>query len=419
MSIKESLFVLKDRDFGWFFASRFVNMAGTSMSHIALAFAVLEVTDSASALGAVVAAHTIPMVIFLLVGGVIADRFPRRLVLQISNLSSALTQAVAAGLIITGSAEIWMLIVLEAVNGTMSAMAYPAMQGMVPQLVAKKDLQPANLLLSMSRGALTILGPSTAAVLVVGVGAGWALAIDALTWLLAAIFLLPVRIPRRDKTGPKTSAFADLVEGWTYVRSTTWLWVVVLAFMVINTMWSGGMQVLGPAYAKSSSLGVQGWGLGNSAQAIGILVMTFVLMRLTLRYPLRAGMLGVTLMGLPFIALGLWPETVPFVIAMAVAGAGIEIFSLGWNLAMMENVPEEMQSRAWSYDMLGSYIAMPIGQLMYGPLGESFGTRPVFLASGVLCVLICLATVAVPSVARLQRVEQPATEERAHEPLRD
>ena len=419
MSIKESLFVLKDRDFGWFFASRFVNMAGTSMSHIALAFAVLEVTDSASALGAVVAAHTIPMVIFLLVGGVIADRFPRRLVLQISNLSSALTQAVAAGLIITGSAEIWMLIVLEAVNGTMSAMAYPAMQGMVPQLVAKKDLQPANLLLSMSRGALTILGPSTAAVLVVGVGAGWALAIDALTWLLAAIFLLPVRIPRRDKTGPKTSAFADLVEGWTYVRSTTWLWVVVLAFMVINTMWSGGMQVLGPAYAKSSSLGVQGWGLGNSAQAIGILVMTFVLMRLTLRYPLRAGMLGVTLMGLPFIALGLWPETVPFVIAMAVAGAGIEIFGLGWNLAMMENVPEEMQSRAWSYDMLGSYIAMPIGQLMYGPLGESFGTRPVFLASGVLCVLTCLATVAVPSVARLQRVEQPATEERAHEPLRD
>ena len=410
MSIKESLFVLKDRDFGWFFASRFVNMAGTSMSHIALAFAVLEVTDSASALGAVVAAHTIPMVIFLLVGGVIADRFPRRLVLQISNVSSALTQAVAAGLIITGSAEIWMLIVLEAVNGTMSAMAYPAMQGMVPQLVAKKDLQPANLLLSMSRGALTILGPSAAAVLVVGVGAGWALAIDALTWLLAAIFLLPVRIPRRDKAGPKTSAFADLVEGWTYVRSTTWLWVVVLAFMVINTMWSGGMQVLGPAYAKSSSLGVHGWGLGNSAQAIGILVMTFVLMRLTLRYPLRAGMLGVTLMGLPFIALGLWPETVPFVIAMAVAGAGIEIFGLGWNLAMMENVPEEMQSRAWSYDMLGSYIAMPIGQLMYGPLGESFGTRPVFLASGVLCVVICLATVGVPSVARLQRVEQPATE---------
>ncbi|MFJ9389691.1 MFS transporter [Nocardioides sp. NPDC101246] len=410
MSVKESLFVLKDRDFGWFFASRFVNMAGTSMSHIALAFAVLEVTDSASALGAVVAAHTIPMVIFLLVGGVIADRFPRRLVLQISNLSSALTQAVAAGLIISGSAEIWMLIVLEAVNGTMSAMAYPAMQGMVPQLVAKKDLQPANLLLSMSRGSLTILGPSAAAVLVVGVGAGWALAIDALAWLLAAIFLLPVRIPRRAKTGPKTSAIAELVEGWRYVRSTTWLWVVVLAFMVINTMWAGGMQVLGPAYAKSTSLGVQGWGLGNSAQAIGILVMTFVLMRLTLRYPLRAGMLGVRLMGLPFIALGLWPETVPFVIAMAVAGAGIEIFGLGWNLAMMENVPEEMQSRAWSYDMLGSYIAMPIGQLMYGPLGESLGARPVFLTSGVLCVLICLATVAVPSVARLQRVEQPATE---------
>ncbi|GGR54814.1 MFS family permease [Nocardioides luteus] len=410
MSVKESLFVLKDRDFGWFFASRFVNMAGSSMSHVALAFAVLEVTDSASALGYVIAAHTIPMVVFLLIGGVIADRFPRRLVLQVSNVASAATQAAAATLVITGHAEIWHLVVLEAVNGTTMAMAFPAMQGMVPQLVPKKDLQPANLLLSMTRSTLTILGPSVAAALVVGVGAGWALAVDSLAWLLAALFLLPVRIPSRSADAEKTSAIEDLRAGWTYFRTTTWLWVVVVAFMILNAMQSGGQQVLGPAYAKSSSIGVEGWGLANSALAAGMLVMTIVLMRGTIRRPLRAGMFGIMAFSLPFFVLAFWPETVPLVLAMAIAGAGIEVFSLGWSLAMQENVPEEMLSRAYSYDALGSFIAMPVGQLLYGPLAGWFGARPVFLVSGVLYVLVCLATLAVPSVVRLQRVEQPATE---------
>lgn len=419
MSVRGSLFVLKERDFGWFFASRFVNLAGSSMSHVALAFAVLEVSDSASALGYVVAAHTIPMVVFLLVGGVIADRFPRRLVLQLSNVASAATQAAAAALVITGHAEIWHLVVLEAMNGTTMAMAFPAMQGMVPQLVAKKDLQPANLLLSMSRSTLTILGPSVAAALVVGVGAGWALAVDALTWLLAALFLLPVRIPPRPADAEKTSAIEDLRAGWTYFRSTTWLWVVVVAFMILNAIQSGGLQVLGPAYAKSSSLGVGGWGLANSALAAGMLIMTIVLMRATIRRPLRAGMFGIMAFSLPFFALALWPEKVPLIVAMAVAGAGIEIFGLGWSLAMQENVPGEMLSRAYSYDALGSFLAMPVGQVLYGPLGAWFGARPVFLVSGVLYAAVCLAVLAVPSVVRLQRVEQPATEERAHEPLRD
>jgi hypothetical protein len=160
------------------------------------------------------------------------------------------------------------------------------------------------------------------------------------------------------------------------------------------------MQVLGPAYAKSSALGVEGWGLANSALAAGMLIMTIVLMRATIRRPLRAGMFGIMTYGLPFFALALWPETVPFVLVMAVAGAGVEIFSLGWQLAMQENVSEEMLSRAYSYDALGSFVAMPVGQLLYGPLGGWFGERPVFLVSGVLYVAVALATLAVPSVWR-------------------
>ena len=410
MSLKTDLAVLREPNFGWFFWSRFINIAGSSMSSVALAFAVLEVTDSASALGQVLAAHSIPMVVFLLVGGVVADRFPRALLLQLSNVLSALTQGVAAYLVISGHAEIWMLVVLEGVNGTTSAVSMPAMQGLIPQLVRKDQLQPANVLLSMSRSGLTIAGPSVAAVLVVTVGAGWGLAADALTWAVAAALLLPVRIPPRTvEPGPRTSMLHELRVGWTFFRTTTWLWVVVLAFCFLNAIQVGAMQVLAPPFVKHE-IGVGAWGAANSAQSVGLLLMTFVLLRVTFRFPLRAGMLGIAFFAVPLLVLALAPHAVPLVVAMAVAGAGTEVFSLGWNLAMMENVPGDMLSRAFSYDMLGSFVALPLGQLVYGPLGQWFGTTEVFLVSGVAYVVLCLATVAVPAVARLQRVEQPAAE---------
>ena len=154
MTWRESLAPLADRGFRFFFASRAVNLWGTTMAPIALAFAVLAVEDSASALGQVLAARSIPLVLFLLLGGVLADRLGRRRVIQVSNLVSAVSQALAAWLVITGQAELWHLVVIEAVNGTSSAASFPAMQGMVPQLVPRSQLQSANVLLSMVRGAL-------------------------------------------------------------------------------------------------------------------------------------------------------------------------------------------------------------------------------------------------------------------------
>ena len=136
-----------------------MNLWGSTMAPIALAFAVLSIEDSASALGQVLAARSVPMVLFLLLGGVLADRLGRWRVIQVSNLVSALSQALAAWLVITGQAELWHLIVIEAVNGTSSAASFPAMQGMIPQLVPRAQLQSANVLLSMVRGVLVVVGP--------------------------------------------------------------------------------------------------------------------------------------------------------------------------------------------------------------------------------------------------------------------
>jgi MFS family permease len=400
---KDSAAPLREKNFRWYFASRSTNTIGNAMAPIALAFAVLEITDSATALGQVLAAHTIPEVVFLLWGGVIADRFPRTLVIQVSNVFSCLVQGALALLVITGAAELWMVIVLSAFHGLLSAMSFPAIQSVMPQLVPRDQLQPANALMSLVRGSLAILGPTVGALLVVTVGAGWALFVDALTWFAAAVLLLGVRLPPpapKDATAP--GMFADLRAGWDFFRRTTWLWVVVLAFGLLNAIHVGAIYTLGPAVAKDT-IGEQGWGLVLSAESAGLLLTTLVLLRVPLQRPLLYGMLGITTLGLPMFLLGARPELAVLVVVFFVAGAGTEIFGMGWNLAMQENIEESMLSRAYSYDALGSWVAMPVGQVLYGPLGAAFGYEEVLVVSAIVYVAISLLTLMSRSVRDLPR----------------
>jgi MFS family permease len=407
MTWKASFAPLRNRNFAWYYASRFVDTFGSMMAGIALAFAVLDIGD-ATAVGQVLAAHTIPLVLFMLYGGVIADRFPRVLVMQLSNVVAALAQGTMAYLFITDRAELWMVIVLAAVNGTADAAGFPAMASMVPQLVPRDQLQPANALLSLSRGGLTILGPTIGALLVVTVGPGWALLFNALTWIAASILLYPVRIPPRPPKEEQTTTIQELREGWSLFIGTTWLWVVVLAFGFLNAIHIGAVFTLGPAVAKAT-IGEQGWGFVLSAESAGLLVMTVVLLRVRLRRPLLVGMLGCSLFGIPMVVLGVNPHLLTLVVVMFIAGAGIEVFSMGWNLAMQENIEEAKLSRAYSYDALGSFVAMPVGQLAYGPLGEVFGYRDVLLWSGVAYAAIALLALTSRSVRTLERRPETAT----------
>lgn len=405
MSLRADLSLLRERDFRWYFWAQFVNLLGTSMASMALAFAVLRVSDSASALGQVLAARTIPMVVFLLLGGVLADRFPRIVVIQVCNLACAATQGVAAYLVISGHAQVWELAALELVNGTTSALLFPAMQGMVPQLVGRDVLRPANLLMQQAASAIAIVGPAVSGVLIAAVGPGPGLAIDASTWLVSAVMMLGVR---RRLSGARTraSVLGDLAEGWTFFRTTTWLWVVVAAFCVLNLIISGATNTLGPAIAVHT-IGSHGWGLGRSGLAIGRFVGSLALARLTLRRPLFLGMGLYALGALPILVLGVWVHTAPLVIAFGLYGCVSAVFSLGWRLALQEHVPEEMLSRALSYDALGSFVAMPLGQLAYGSLGDAFGYRPVLIGSAVGFAGVCLATLLSSSVRNLSHDPDP------------
>lgn len=402
MSTPGALAPLRERNFRLYFSSRVVNLLGALMAPVALAFAVLQISDSPTALGVVLAAHSIPMVVFLLVGGVLADRFGRTLVIQTSNVVAGLSQLAIAALVVTGQAEIWHVVVLTAVNGVAAAAALPALAGVLPQLVPRTQLQPANVLISMAGGGLAVVGPTVSSLLVVGVGPGWALGVDGVTYLVAAALLSRIRLPRPVRAAG-ASALGDLREGWTYFRSTRWLWVVVLAFSIICAAHQGGFFTLGPALAKDSALGERGWGLILSAEALGLLVAGLVLLRVRLERPLFWGMLGTAVYGAPLVALGLTDDLGVALLAALAAGAGIGVFELAWNLAMQENVPPDMLSRAFSYDALGSFAAIPLGQLLAGPLAVAFGLQRVMLVAGLLLTAVALLTLLSPSVRDLQR----------------
>lgn len=406
MNRRERTSPLRNRNFAWYYASRVLHGFGAPMATVALAFAVLDLTDSATALGQVLAAHTVAMVAFLLLGGVIGDRFPRVAVLQGSNLSAGLTQAVMAALVISDRDELWMLILLAALNGAGDAVGMPALASMMPQLVPRDQLQTALALVSLSRGGLSVVGPSLGALLVVTAGPGWALAGCSAAWLLSAALLVPVRIPPRE-AGGSAGTIAELREGWALFTGTTWLWVVVLSFGFLNLIHVGALSTLGPAVAEDT-IGRSGWGLVLSAEAAGLVLMTVVLLRLRLERPLVWGMLACLPMSVPMVLLGASPQTLTLVVAAFVAGAGIALFDLAWNLAMQENIDEHQLSRAYSYDMLGSFVAMPIGQLTYGPLGSAFGYSGVLVISGIVYVAICLLTLTSRSVRTLRRSAAPA-----------
>ena len=318
-----ALGVLRERRFAWYFAARTVSTAGTAMAPVALAFAVLHLTDSAGALAQVLTARTAAMVLFLLVGGVISDRMSRTTVLQLAHALTALTQGTAAALVITGHADLWMLTGIEAVNGAASAFTFPAMAGIVPLVVDRARLQPANSLLAFSRSGLTVIGPAVAGLLVISVGPGWALAFDAFTYLVAILCLWQVRLPAREPaTAPeRTSMWGELRDGWTEFSSRTWLWVVVVVFGLLNAIHFGALGVLGPLVSsRVPALGASGWGLALSAEAIGTVVATVVMLRVSVRFPLRVGMISIAAIAVPVLMLGLSPSTWPLVLAMFVAG---------------------------------------------------------------------------------------------------
>lgn len=409
--------LMRHRDFRLFFTGQAVSLLGTSMSPVALAFAVLNAAhDNAGDLGVVLTAHMIPMLAFLLVGGATADRFARRTVLAWANLGSGLTQGAVALLLLTGHYSLAPVALLELLNGVLAAFTTPALRGFVPELVRRDQIQQANALLSSMRNATKIFGPSLSGVLVVAAGGGPAVAFDAATYLFAAACLrtlsttsrpsrppkpsCPPEDPNKEHREPKPTILTDIREGWDQFIGFRWVWTVSATFCLMNLVQTGTWQILGPDLTKHVS-GAAAWGFVLSARGVGLLLMSTLLTRLTIRRFLATGQLMVALSGLPLLALGAGLHA-PYLIAAAfVAGLGSAVGSVSWDTSLQEHVPPQALSRVCSFDDLLSYAAIPVGQLSVGPLASAFGGFRVATVAGAIYVAAAFFPLSFTSVRSL------------------
>ena len=398
--MKSALAPLREREFRLLFGGRVVSFAGSAMAPIALAFGVLELGGSAGDLGLVLTLSILPQVFFLLAGGVMADRLPRQLVMVVSNLVSGLAQAVAAFLLITGAAEIWHLAVVALVRAVASSFFFPAQQGIIPQTVPLELLQPANALLRLTLNATNIGGAALGGLLVAAAGPGWALAFDALTYVVAAGLLLPMRI-KPPARGATASFLAELREGWSAFRSRTWLWVVVLGFAFSNAAESAALNVLGPIVADETMGGAKVWGVILAAQGAGLVLGGLVALRIHPARPLLLGVGAAVLLVPPIVLLALGAPWQAIAVAALFTGVGLELFSVFWDVSLQGHVPNELLSRVSAWDMLGSLVLMPAAYAVVGPASEVFGITATLWGCAAIAAVALAAQLASRDVREL------------------
>jgi MFS family permease len=359
----------------------------------------------------VLAASSVPLVIFMLVGGIWADRLPRHRVMVASSLVNGTVQATTAVLLLTGQAEVWQLIVLAAIAGTSFAFFFPASTGIVPQTVSRESLQSANALLRLGVNGTRIGGAAVAGVVVGLTSPGMGIAIDSVSFFASAALVGAMHIPSslRLEGG---NFLAELVEGWREFVSRTWLWAIVVQFGFVNAVVSGAELVLGPAVAKEHLGGATAWGLILTTGSLGLIVGGLLLLRWRPRRMLLVATLGYLLSIPILIGLAVPLALVPVLALSFVSGIGNETFGVLWETTMQQEIPQEKLSRVTSYDALGSFALIPLGLAAAGPVADVIGTRETLFAASAVSLVATLAVLLVRDVRTLPRrvvpIDEPA-----------
>jgi len=399
---------LQEREFRLFFTGQLVSLLGDAVTPFALAWAVLDLTGSARDLGFVIAAKTAPLVVFLLVGGVFADRLPRRGVMLTADVARMVIQAATAALLLSHTARIWELIVLQALAGTGTAFFNPASTGLTPMTVSAGRLQEANALRGMSMAAMQFAGPALAGVLIVTVGPGYALAIDAASFGVSAFYLARLHLPPHVSLPPQSFA-RDLLDGWREFTARTWVWLIVVSASLGNMMDSVWL-VLAAAWIKQGHGGAGAWTVILVVSAIGGLVAGATALRLKPRRPLLLATIAVLPHASPIIVLALKLPWEILVVTALVTGFGNMLFNTLWETTLQQHIPPASLSRVSAYDWFGSLLCEPLGLALAGVAAAAIGmSRTLWIAAAVDLVAVA-ALLAAPSVRHLQRLSAPPVE---------
>jgi MFS family permease len=393
---------LVERPFRRLFAATTISTFGDAIEHIALAFAVLALPGAGPGdLGLVLAARTVVNTVVVVGGGVVSDRIPRNVVLVGSSLVQGSSQAVTAALVLTHTASVWSLVLLAAVYGAGNGLVIPAEVGLVPQTVSAPRLQQANALQGLSRNTVGVLGPALGGVFVVLGSPGIALALDAATFFAAATLFAAIRVERRENRDA-AGFFHELRDGWREFTRQTWLWSTVLLFGISNFAWVGCWAVLGPVVAKEQLGGAGAWATIATAWGAGAVLGGLAALRYRPRRPLLASVIVAWPLFLQLALLALYAPVWLLSASAILAGGGVALHIALWFTVFQRQVPEHAQSRVSSYDALGSFVLIPLGMAVAGPLAEAVGVQRT-LWFGFAVVAVCqVSLVFVPSVRALR-----------------
>jgi MFS family permease len=395
--------VLRHRDFKLLFWGQTASNLGSNAVAVAMALYITRTTGSPTDLGVILGAQTVPFVLLLLFGGVWADRLPRHRVMIASDVVRALSQGLLAVLILTGSARIWEIAVLEAIFGVAWAFFQPAETGLMPQTVPEAEIQSARALMEVSWNLSMVFGPTLATALVLTVGAGEAFIVDALSFVVTALTLMPMRPRLRgaDPTGSRESVLHELRAGFREVASRPWVWVTISAFSITLMCFYATWMSLGPVVTRDvyGHIGLYGvfvalYGAGCLGGSLLAVVWRFTrpLRNTLLLAFLWPAMSIVLAIGIPRGLAGAW---------MVVAGVESGLFMVTWETALARHVPPAALSRVSSYDWMGSLALLPVGYVAAGPLASVFGARTVLGVGGAIGVVATSLTLLPRSTREL------------------
>jgi len=382
--------------------SRFISNVGNGVSPIALAYGVLNLPHATGRdLSIVMAARFVPLIAFMLFGGVIADRFQRNRLVGGSDMLGSFLAATSAISLIAGFSSTWLLALMGALFGILNAIWWPAMSGVLPEILPKEKLQEGNAVIGLMTNIGYIIGTLAGGILVSTVGAGWGLLVDATSFFIAGVIVW--NLPLIGKIKEKSPGiFHDLVVGWREFISRSWVIAMVISFALINMAFESMLSVLGPLNFSDPISGPRQWSYNLAGLSVGMLLGGIWALKIKIGRPLFLAMVLVAISAIWDFALALNFSLPVSVLASVFSGVSVEIFLVTWNTSLQSHIPEESYSRVSSYDTLGSYGIAPLGIVVAGPLAMHFGVDVILFATGAITLVAATVSLLVPSVRNLR-----------------
>jgi MFS family permease len=397
------------RNYSLLTAAAFVTSLGSQGALIAAAFAVLESGGDGGDVGLVAAARTLPLVLFLLIGGAVADRLPRHRVMVAANALNFASQAVFAALVLLGEPRLWQMMLLTGLGGAGQAFFSPAAEGMLMSSVQGEQAGRAFAVFRMAMQGAGLGGAALGGAMVAVIGPGWVLAADAAAFAVAGSLRAFLDVRRIPKRAPGGGLLSDLREGWREFSGRPWLWGVVLQFSVANAVVGAADAVYGPLVARDHLGGAGPWGLALALFGGGTVTGALLMTRWKPRRLLLAGTLCVFPLALPAAALAVPVPIGVLCTAMFLTGVTLEVFGVSWMTALHQEIPEEKLSRVSAYDWFGSVALVPLAMASAGPAEAAFGRGTSLWGCAALVVVVTAAVLCVPDVRNLTRRTGPVS----------